>query len=213
LGCTLLQYKLKWFHNANTRADTLFHHKTNIYAVSGHRRHPIDWLPELDDFQGMKLENGGSVSNNEFSNRFSSPTEIIILLNDQGRTTGHYLQFSHKDGCNLKSGLYGIETHTHLYNDITGAEKAFGWFKSESGVTQVDFRKWDVDHFYFLANFEGPCGPSAPLRYINLTFRRFNVVSTVFILSFEGTLSDDEMLDLALKYVDEIDVRIVAASK
>lgn len=171
---------------------------------------PKDWLPSSDDIP-IKLEyyQGVSVSNEDVAKFYENPTEVFNNLKEWGRITGFYNQYY--DGCHSKSEMREILVQTVLYKNALGAQKGLDWAISyNEDQNPKEISELGENGYLYWVSTQNICDPPEDTRYVNMLFRRLNVIGVVSVGSVEGTISDDDMLSLAIRLGKLIDLRLVS---
>lgn len=174
---------------------------------------PNDWLIGSDELPDEMMHiSSQSYSNQDISNFYDNPAEILMQLQEWGRVTSSWQQYSHEDGCDSKSGLREIILQAILFNESSGAQETMDWYVSSIEYKEMTTIAGESGYIYWQED-ESTCEPPEKLTYVTIIFRRYNVIASVDIGSITGTVSDSDMLQLIQHLAQSIDLRLVKAAK
>ena len=178
---------------------------------------PGNWLPDQEDFPAdMYLADGGQVSNEEISEQYDDPAEMLARLEGWGRLTGYYEDYLHEDGCSSTAGLREVFVEAVLHETAAGAREYTEWGKAQriSGSMRVEDKGSLGDGAYaYWYETQSDCSPPDTLRYVGINFHRFNAAGVVAIGSVADTMDDEELEAIAVWLAGRMDERFLEEAR
>jgi hypothetical protein len=171
-------------------------------------------IDSSDISDNYSYTDGGSIPNDEVAKTDENPSELLTKLRTWGRIDGYFQEYVHELDCDFKDGVQHFVVNAALYKNADGAKQAVEFFAQDdklSAITQT--RNYQVGDEAYSTWYESSngCEPSDTTRIIRLRFRKYNVSASVYMSSVKGSISDDYLLEQAVRFAKLVELKIESA--
>ena len=161
------------------------------------------WLPDVSQIpSGMHLFGSYDFWNEDIA---EGDEEYLEFLNEIGRIYGYGEWYLNDDGCD-SIGLRDFFVEVVLYDNLEGPTRAMERNLSiHPGKETFSYAEGATIEF---VETEDDCNPPGLLRGFRMQFKRHNLLGVVSVFAVTGSMTDNELMYLALDLADIIDGRI-----
>lgn len=180
---------------------------------------PADWIPSGDAIpDSLVLYKLYEVTNDDAAQQYTNQPDVLARILEWGRVTGYYKEYVAADGCKRKSGIGWLRFESVLMKSASGARQYEDWLFTVRGprVTQISRISGigDAGHGAILwLNDTSGCTPPDNYREVRISFARYNVIGSVDIAAFAGTVSEADMQATAMKVAEAFDSDVLGNAR
>jgi serine/threonine protein kinase len=177
---------------------------------------PKELLPDSEDMPSEVYISEEFITENEsVAKSREDPVKMLILVNEWGRKSGYMRIFLNKDHCEAQSGLREITLQTTLFSTVNGAEEAFAFYEQEriyEGSIREETPSLGDAGYSILYEDDSDCIPAEKLTCARVSFRRYNVLGTVYVCSLKTLYTPEEIQEIAIRFARLIDLKMYVNS-